>query len=72
MKKRNHTINDSLDSTKICSNCYTTTTCMWRKYTNNSVLCNPCGVYYNRKKCHKTVFNNLYYAEILIDLHNKR
>jgi len=75
MKKRNRITRnsydslDSLDSDRICSNCYTTTTCMWRKYINNSFLCNPCGVFHNRNKRHKTVFNISYYAEILIDLH---
>jgi NMD protein affecting ribosome stability and mRNA decay len=75
MRKRNHITKNSpyydnyLESDKICSNCYTTNTCMWRKHINNSFLCNPCGVFHNRNKRHKTVFNNSYYAEILIDLH---
>lgn len=38
-----------------CENCGTFETCMWRRggYQGNQILCNRCGLYYNRKGQHR-------------------
>ena len=62
-----------------CDNCCQTKTPQWRKGKNDKkILCNACGVYYNRNKINKpTQFNKTtqykyeeknieYYANILL------
>jgi hypothetical protein len=38
--------NQDIDSNKqsVCSNCYTTSTPLWRRSTNDQLLCNACGL----------------------------
>ena len=56
-----------------CSNCYIKKTCQWRRGLNSSILCNACGVYFNRNKKNKKINilkNDRYYANILIEIKN--